>query len=93
MRVCEIGVGCGRGSGNNNLYATDDGGNGNGGNGNGNEDGDGDVGDADNGRKICRECCVEKGPEGETWCFECVAVGGGAERGEEEAEAEGMVMG
>ena len=23
-------------------------------------------------RKICRNCCVEKGEEGDTWCFECL---------------------
>lgn len=23
------------------------------------------------GRKICRTCCLEKGEEGETWCFAC----------------------
>ncbi|KAK0660911.1 hypothetical protein DIS24_g2903 [Lasiodiplodia hormozganensis] len=50
-------------------------------------------------RKICRECCIESGPEGETWCFDCVALGeGGGGRvanrdGQDEHEGEEMVMG
>ncbi|OJD33839.1 uncharacterized protein BKCO1_2700030 [Diplodia corticola] len=54
----------------------------------------GSYDDGDGRRRICRECCVETGLEGETWCFECVAVGEmGGGGGSEEEEGEGMVMG
>jgi hypothetical protein len=28
-------------------------------------------------RKICSECCVEEGPEGEVWCLGCLRAKGG----------------
>ncbi|GME54503.1 uncharacterized protein LTHEOB_11656 [Neofusicoccum parvum] len=45
-------------------------------------------------RRICCECCVERGVEGETWCLRCVEEGGDDDDDDDDGGVdEDMVMG